>query len=165
MGAAEKLKPLQITDSLIDTIVNSTCMVFETTFGLSAKLREKKIVKRPFAQGDISGTVGLVQNHQEGNLVLSFPKETLFHILYQIYQIEFDELNKSAQDATAEVTNMIYGQIKVRLNENGHSLQMALPNIVLSDNHEIFQCTNCDGCSLDFAIEDDHNFSITLTLN
>lgn len=162
MEAAKVLK-LSDQDELIEILISSVKLVFNAAFGFDVKVISSKSVPSPMTTGDLSGVMGLVQNFQEGNLVLSFPKETLSLAIAKIYGREFPEVDNSMIEAAAEITNMVYGQFKKEMNCKGHNLQMALPSMVTSKDHKIYQTGSCEGHFLRFAMDENHFFSSTVS--
>ncbi len=47
------------------------------------------------------------------------------------------ELNEEIKDAAGEISNMISGQARQRLEELGISLQAAIPTVIMGKNHTI----------------------------
>lgn len=164
MGAVE-LSRISVNEEVVSILADSVKMVLETTFGLSLDLKEQRMSPSPIATGDISGVIGIFQAHQEGNMILSFPKETLFYALEKVYGTQMTELNEVVTGAAGELTNMVYGQFKKEMNAKGFALQMALPTIVSSQNHQISQVAKIKGCFLSFKIGGQYSFSLTLTIN
>ncbi len=92
--------------------------------------------------GDISGVIGLVSDSFNGSVVISFPENTFLKIISRMLGEECKELNKDIQDGAAELTNMIFGQAKVTLNEKGYGLKTAIPSVVTGKNHSVQSLTS-----------------------
>ena len=111
------------------------------TFNIMVRVKpvvgQFEIIDRPSVHGDISGIMNIVGDDLEGAFILSFPKETVFHILARVYGNAFHEITPSVQDAVAEFTNVIYGVVKAGLVTMGLNLRMALPNVVIGDQHKV----------------------------
>jgi chemotaxis protein CheX len=87
--------------------------------------------------GDISGVIGLVSDHFNGTVVISFPEATYCKIMSKMLGEEFTELTPDIHDGAAEFTNMIFGRAKVILNEKGYGIKMAIPTVISGKNHSI----------------------------
>jgi len=87
--------------------------------------------------GDISGVIGLVSNAFSGSVVISFPQRTFLKIMSRMLGEEYTEINKDIQDGAAELTNMIFGQAKIALNEKGFGIHAAIPSVVTGQNHSV----------------------------
>ena len=51
------------------------------------------------------------------------------------------ELNEEMRDAAGEISNMISGQARQRLEAMGISLQAAIPTVIMGKNHTITHIT------------------------
>ena len=87
--------------------------------------------------GDISGVIGLVSDHFNGTVIISFPEQTYCKIISKMLGEEFKELSPDIQDGAAEITNMIFGKAKVILNEKGYGIQMAIPTVISGDRKSV----------------------------
>ena len=50
---------------------------------------------------------------------------------------EITEMNSEIADAVGEITNMISGQARQELEENGRSFHAAIPSVITGKGHEI----------------------------
>ena len=121
----------------IDYGVHST---LSKMFGLNPQVGAYKIEEECSIQGDVSGLITLTQDKNEGTLIVSFPKATIFGILSKMYRKPFTEINQSVKLGVGELTNIIYGVVKANLNKSGFSFKMAVPNVIIGDQHTILTC-------------------------
>jgi chemotaxis protein CheX len=87
--------------------------------------------------GDISGVIGLVADAFTGSVVISFPEETFLKIMSRMVGEEYTSLTSEIQDGAGELTNIIFGQAKVILNERGYNIQTALPSVIVGGDHAV----------------------------
>lgn len=92
--------------------------------------------------GDISGVIGLVSPSFNGSVVISFSEATFLSIISRMLGETFTQINKDIEDGAGELTNIIFGQAKVTLNELGYGIKTALPSVVTGANHSVLQMTN-----------------------
>jgi len=92
--------------------------------------------------GDISGVIGLVSEAFTGSVVISFPAPTFLQIMSRMLGEEFKEITKEIEDGAGELTNIIFGQAKIVLNEQGYGIKTALPSVITGNNHSILQMSN-----------------------
>jgi chemotaxis protein CheX len=97
----------------------------------------KKVESGQVYTGDVTGIVGLVQDSLEGNLIVSFGETLMFDVLSKVYGRTFTEIDNIVQEGAGELANMIFGQLKLRLNNRGHNLKMSLPNVIAGKSHRI----------------------------
>ena len=65
-----------------------------------------------------------------GSVILGIPKESFFPLVSRFVGKEMTEKSYENQDATAELLNMIMGQLKGALNNEQFELKKAIPSIV-----------------------------------
>ncbi len=87
--------------------------------------------------GDISGVIGLVSEAFSGSVVISFPEQTFLKIMSTMLGEEFTTITKDIGDGAGELTNIIFGQAKVILNEKGYALKTAIPSVIMGKDHKI----------------------------
>lgn len=85
--------------------------------------------------GDVSGVIGIVSETFNGTVVISFPEETFLKVMSNMLGEEYTELSKDILDGAGEITNMIFGQAKITLNERGYGIKIALPTVVSGKGH------------------------------
>ncbi len=87
--------------------------------------------------GDISGIIGIISDTFNGSVVISFPEETFLKIMTNMLGEEVTELNQDIVDGAGELTNIIFGQAKITLNEKGYGIHTAIPSVVTGKNHSL----------------------------
>lgn len=84
---------------------------------------------------DISGIIGIVSDSFNGSVVISFPESTFLKVMSSMLGETFTQINKDILDGAGEITNMIFGQAKIALNEKGYGIKTALPSVVHGKSH------------------------------
>lgn len=87
--------------------------------------------------GDISGVIGLVSDAFNGAIVINFPEQTFLGVISRMLGEKFEKITPEITDGAAELTNIIFGQAKVTLNELGYGIKMATPSVVTGKGHSI----------------------------
>ena len=64
------------------------------------------------------------------------------------------ELNEEIKDAVGELTNMISGQARLKLDELGRSLEASIPSIITGKNHAVIHITSDPIITIPFATND-----------
>lgn len=88
------------------------------------------------AIGDVSGVIGLT-GASKGSIVLSFSEGAICAIVGGMLGMEFESMNDDVKDAVGELTNMISGDARRRLAEQGVIFEAGIPNIVSGPHHTI----------------------------
>jgi chemotaxis protein CheX len=132
-----------VTKKMLDTdfinpFLNATLNVLKVQAGVDAK-PGKIFVKSDQHKnmGDISGVIGLVSDTFNGTVNITFPEKVFLQIVSGMLGEEYTELTKDIVDAAGEITNMIFGQAKVILNEKGYGIKTAIPSVVSGKNHSL----------------------------
>lgn len=86
-------------------------------------------------KADISGVIGIVSNAFNGSVSICFPEQTFLKVMSKMLGEEFTSLTPDITDGAAELTNMIFGQAKIVLNQKDYGVQMALPQILVGKEH------------------------------
>lgn len=96
-------------------------------------------VKKPqeFIQGDISGVIGIVSDSFNGSVVITFPEKVFLKIISNMLGEEYTKIDNDIIDGAGELTNMIFGQAKVTLNEKGYGIKTAIPSVVTGKDHTL----------------------------
>ena len=91
--------------------------------------------------GDVSGVIGLISDAFTGSVVISFPEPTFLKLISRMLDENFTELTPEIADGAGELTNIIFGQAKVVLNEKGYGIKTALPSVVTGKDHTVVALT------------------------
>lgn len=93
-------------------------------------------------QGDISGVIGLISEAFSGSVVISFPSQTFLKIMSRMLGEEYTTITKEIEDGAGELTNIIFGQAKALLNEQGFGIKTALPSVIMGNDHSVLPMTS-----------------------
>jgi len=88
------------------------------------------------ATGDVSGVIGFTGD-AKGSLALSFTASCIFAILTNMLGESYTEVNDEVLDAVGELTNMISGDARKRLEGEGLIISAAIPTIISGKKHII----------------------------
>lgn len=135
------MKPIIFNDDLLRELHQGIDITFQNMFGIKTTPGQHTVSESSVLRGDVSGIINLMQDAAredvEGSLILSFPNQTIFAMLTKIYNRPFTSVDKNVRSGVGELTNIVFGVFKANLNKNGFSFQMALPNVIYGENHEV----------------------------
>ncbi len=121
-----------ISTDFIDSFLESTIKVLKIQADIDVSHGRFEVTKtQDNGICDISGVIGIICNNFKGSVIVSFPEKTFLNVLSKMLGDEIVEVNSENMDGAAELTNMIFGQAKLTLNEKGFGLKMALPSVIL----------------------------------
>jgi len=118
----------------INPFVTSAVSVFSTMLG--CRLERGKLGLHRDAQPDyeISGTIGL-SGKAVGTVVLSLDKPTALSATKAMLGERHEAINDNVIDAVGELTNMIAGAAKAKLEQ--FDMSVSLPSVIVGRNHVI----------------------------
>jgi chemotaxis protein CheX len=125
---------------IINSFLEATVSVIKTMASVDLVPGKPFIKKGSISTGDISGIVGMA-GESEGSLSLSFSKECILYIVSSMFGEPFTEITEEVKDAVGELTNMISGDARRRLETAGILYHGAIPSVISGPNHEIRHVT------------------------
>lgn len=137
---------------LINPFINATMHVLETIAFTTAEPGKPYLKSDEIATGDVTGVIGLT-GEVSGTITVSFSEACILSIVSKMFGEEMTTLNGEIQDAVGEVSNMISGQARQKLEELGRSLQAAIPTVITGKNHRISHITKFPVVALPFKTD------------
>lgn len=131
---------MEVKAELVNPFLWATVHVLKTMGHLDPAVGKPYLKKENATKGDISGIVGIIGD-AEGSLCLTFSKECILYIVSKLLGEEVREINEEVKDAVGELTNMISGDARRRLEEIGYHFKGAVPSVICGPNHEIKHIT------------------------
>jgi chemotaxis protein CheX len=131
--------------------INAAAAALFTMAGISVKPGKffVKHDKKPL--GVITAIIG-VAGHRVGSIASSFTRESAEALARGMLGDDLGDLEQDMRDAVGEITNMISGQARVRIAEDGVVLQASTPTLVSGDNVEIEHQTNAPVIVIPFTM-------------
>jgi chemotaxis protein CheX len=103
---------------------------------------------KPFLRGngpkldcEIAAFVGITSSAFSGSMALCFTKSAFLGLMNSMMGENYTEITNDIQDGAAELCNIIFGQAKRVLNNQGHDVQLAIPSIMRGQNLEPIHLT------------------------
>lgn len=149
---------------LLEVFSNATKDVLKIMAQLDAKTGETYTCDKNSTWGDVSGLVGLAGDNHNGNMLISFDKESIFEIVNSMLGEQHESLTDEVSDVVGELTNMISSKARATLSEKGLELDMALPMTILGSGVSFSQCNSEKADSIKFNT-DKGAFVLQVTLS
>ncbi len=121
---------------VINPFLEAAANVLATMAMVQATPGKPFIKKDGAALGDVTGIIGITGDHQ-GSLSISFTKPCTLQVMANLMGLEVTEINEEVCDAVGEITNMISGDARRRLEAQEIMLQGGTPTVVSGENHSI----------------------------
>lgn len=139
--------------NLINPFIEATLNVLETMASTKAQNGKPYLKKDEVARGDVSGVIGMT-GETKGTVSVSFTEKSILAIVSNMLGEEIKELNEEIKDAVGEITNMISGQARQKLEEFGRPLKAAIPTVIMGKNHTITHVTTHPIIAIPFSTDD-----------
>lgn len=85
----------------------------------------------------IAGVIGIASPTFRGSIAIAFPEKTFLGVIGKMLGETYTEITQDLEDGAGELLNIIYGHAKKVLNEQGHSIDKALPTVVRGEKLNI----------------------------
>ena len=121
---------------IINPFLAAAMHVLKTMAQIDARPGKPFLKKDDLAIGDVSAIIG-VTGAAQGSMALIFTEQCIKGIASNLLGEPFTQLNNEVRDAVGELTNMICGDARRRLAEDGFILQAGIPTIVSGKGHTI----------------------------
>ena len=130
--------------------VKATCTILSTMAGITAAPGRPYVKKNAEATGDISAIIG-VTGVRNGTISVSFTTESATSLVVGMLGEDVEDINQDMQDAVGEVANMVSGQARASIAEQGLVLQGSTPSVVVGKNHVIHHITKAVVMAIPFT--------------
>jgi chemotaxis protein CheX len=119
---------------LLNPFLNATVEVFRTMLACELIRGQPSLKTNTSPQHEVSGLIGLTGKIQ-GMVVVSLGRETAIQATEILLSERPPEINAQVVDAVGELTNMIAGSAKSRLEQ--FQLSVGLPSVICGKHHSI----------------------------
>lgn len=120
----------------INPFIESVLNNLEQMAALKAEKLKVSVTKDAKTSAEISGIIGL-SGAAKGSAVISFPKAIALAVASAMFMEELTELNDDVKDAIGEFANIVVGNARNRLVDDGLDITISTPTIIVGKDHEI----------------------------
>ncbi len=138
--------------TIINPFISATTNVLETMAKVKSKAGKPYLKEDDIARGDVSGVIGITGD-TNGSISVTFDESSILTIVSNMFGEEMTEINAEIADAVGELTNMISGQARRELEEQGKIYEAAIPSVITGKNHKITHITEGPQIAIPFTIE------------
>lgn len=147
-----KPKPIRYDVSFINPFLEAVISVLGTMAGVAATPGKPFINTTRTATGDVTGLIGIT-GHSAGAMSLTLSKGAILLIVNNMLQESYAELNDDIADAVGELTNMIAGQARMHLSQQGLNFSASTPSVIMGKGHRLSHMSGSPILSIPFATE------------
>lgn len=120
----------------INPFLNAVIDVLGTMAMVQATPGKPYINTKRVAVGDVTGLIG-INGQATGVISLTLEEKCILHIVSNMLGEEYSRINDDIADAVGELTNMIAGQARAHLANEGLKFQASTPTVIIGKNHTL----------------------------
>lgn len=132
--------------------MSATVHVLDTLAHVKTQPGKPYLKRDKIARGDVTGVIGLT-GKVRGTVSVSFTEKCILSVVSSMFSEPFTQLNEEIRDAVGEISNMISGQARRQLEEDGLSLSAAIPTVVMGANHSLSHFTTYPVVAIPFTTD------------
>jgi chemotaxis protein CheX len=136
----------------INPFLEGTVEVLTKMAFVNPKPGKPYLKKNNLAKGDVSGIIGITGTIR-GSLALSFSTGSILKIVSNMLGEEITAINGDIRDAVGEITNMVSGAARKRIETMGFSLSASIPTVVSGKEHSIMHVMGGPSVVIPFEME------------
>jgi chemotaxis protein CheX len=137
----------------INPFLEGTVEVLKTMAFVNPRPGKPYLKKGNLAKGDVSGIIGLT-GAVKGSLALSFSSGSILKIVSNMLGEEMTSINGDIRDAVGEITNMVSGAARKKIEAMGYSLSAAIPTVVSGKEHSIMHVLGGPSVIIPFEMDE-----------
>lgn len=122
--------------NFINPFLYAVMHVLSTMANVDVTSGKPYINKKRIAQGDVTGIIGIT-GYASGTVSLTLTENAALTIVNNLLFENYTQLVEEISDAVGELTNMIAGQARTSLSEQGMSFQASTPSVVIGRGHQM----------------------------
>lgn len=120
----------------INPFLEATIDVLKTMAFVEPRPGKPYLKKDDLARGDVSGIIGFT-GAANGSMALSFSEGCILKIVSNMLGEEIKEINGDIKDAVGEITNMVSGVARKKLESLGLNISASIPTVVSGKGHSV----------------------------
>lgn len=117
---------------------------------VTPKAGKPYVKKGDTATGDVTGLVG-VTGDMNGSISISFSKSCAITVVKNMLGDDIHDIMQDVRDAVGEIVNMVSGQARAGLAEQGMIFAGATPTVIMGDNHSISHIVSAPVIAIPFT--------------
>ncbi len=127
---------------LLEKIIESTREIFLSMIMMEVVASSELITESSIHEDSITGLIGLAGTHK-GVLAIHMPNKVAIAVTSSFLGMEVEEINEDVEDAIGELANILGGNVKAFLSENGRDISLSLPSTITGEKYN-FQMASED---------------------
>jgi chemotaxis protein CheX len=122
--------------AFINPFIESTLRSLDMMAGIQAEKIGLELKEDLITTYDVSAIIGLT-GETSGSIIISMPGSLACKIASNMLMEEILTMNKNVEDAIGEIGNIVVGDARRALIQDGHQLSISIPTVVIGVGHKI----------------------------
>ncbi len=136
--------------AFINPFIESTLQSLEMMANITAEKVGLTLKQDLITTYDISAIIGITGD-TSGSIIVSFPAPLACRIAGNMLMEEIADMDQSVEDAIGEIGNIVVGSARRLLVEDGFSLSISIPTVVVGKGHKISRSGDVPCIAIPFA--------------
>lgn len=136
----------------INPFIESTVRSLDMMAGIKAEKVGLSIKEDLITTYDISAIIGLT-GETSGSIIISVPESLACKIASNMLMEEITEMSQAVQDAIGEIGNIVVGDARRLLIQEGFQLNISIPTVVMGKGHMISRSGDVPCIAIPFQTE------------
>ncbi len=138
--------------AFINPFIESTLRSLEMMAGIKAEKTGLELKEDLITTYDISSIIGIT-GETSGSIIISVPAKLACKIASNMLMEEVTTMNQAVEDAIGEIGNIVVGDARRALIQEGYQLNISVPTVVVGTGHKISRSSNVPCIGIPFTTE------------
>lgn len=138
--------------AFINPFIEATLRSLEMMASITAEKSGLAIKEDLITTYDLSAIIGIA-GEPSGSVILSFPAGLACRIASNMLMEEITTLDRSVEDAIGEIGNIVVGDARRLLIQDGFNLSISVPTVVIGQGHKISRSGDVPCIAIPFHTE------------
>jgi len=133
----------------INPFIESTLRSLDMMANITAEKIGLELKDDHITAYEISAIIGLTGG-ASGSVIISLPEKLACKIASNMLMEDIQSMNQNVEDAIGEIGNIVVGDARRTLMQDGHSLNISIPTVVIGAGHRISRPGNVPCIAIPF---------------
>lgn len=138
--------------AFINPFIESTLRSLDMMAGIKAEKTGLELKEDLITTYDISSIIGIT-GETSGSIIISVPAKLACKIASNMLMEEVTTMNQAVEDAIGEIGNIVVGDARRALIQEGYQLNISVPTVVVGTGHKISRSSNVPCIGIPFTTE------------
>ena len=138
--------------AFINPFIEATLRSLDMMAGIKSEKAGLELKEDLVTTYDISSIIGLT-GETSGSIIISVPAKLACRIASNMLMEEVTALNQSVEDAIGEIGNIVVGDARRALIQEGYQLNISVPTVVVGTGHKISRSSSVPCIGIPFTTE------------